>query len=77
MKVLIAGDEAISRRLRQGYLERWGHAMVAALAEVLGLDGGHALAAQLAHSLRTLRLLPLAASGDPSAWGPSVCRGAA
>jgi CheY-like chemotaxis protein len=30
MKVLIADDEAISRRLLQGYLERWGHAVVAA-----------------------------------------------
>jgi sigma-B regulation protein RsbU (phosphoserine phosphatase) len=30
MKVLIAEDEAISRRLLQGYLERWGHEVVAA-----------------------------------------------
>jgi two-component system, NtrC family, sensor kinase len=30
MKVLIADDETISRRLLQGYLERWGHAVVAA-----------------------------------------------
>ncbi len=30
MKILIADDEAISRRLLQGYLERWGHAVVAA-----------------------------------------------
>jgi phosphoserine phosphatase RsbU/P len=30
MKVLIADDEAISRRVLQGYLERWGHEVVAA-----------------------------------------------
>src|SRR5262245_29839766 len=30
MKVLIADDETISRRLLQGYLERWGHTVVAA-----------------------------------------------
>ena len=30
MKVLIAEDEAISRRLLQSYLERWGHEVVAA-----------------------------------------------
>lgn len=30
MKVLIAEDEAISRRLLQGYLERWGHEVVVA-----------------------------------------------
>jgi len=30
MKLLIADDEAISRRLLQSYLERWGHEVVAA-----------------------------------------------
>src|SRR5215210_6519326 len=30
MKVLIAEDEAMSRRLLQTYLERWGHEVVAA-----------------------------------------------
>ena len=30
MKVLIAEDEAISRRLLQSYLERWGHEVVVA-----------------------------------------------
>jgi len=30
MKVLIAEDEVVSRRLLQNYLERWGHEVVAA-----------------------------------------------
>jgi DNA-binding response OmpR family regulator len=30
MKVLIAEDEALARRLLQSYLERWGHEVVAA-----------------------------------------------
>jgi len=30
MKVLIAEDEALARRLLQNYLERWGHEVVAA-----------------------------------------------
>src|SRR5438105_624074 len=43
MKILIAEDDAISRRLLQSYLQRWGYEVVAAQdgAEAWGLfEGG-------------------------------------
>jgi DNA-binding response OmpR family regulator len=63
MKVLIAEDDPVSRRLLQNYLQKWGHEVVAAKdgARALVLDDERATVAQFRAAPETPGLASLSA----------------